>query len=207
MDGDSTDARVPASEDRLGRDAHLVARAAAGDAAAWGSLYHQTFDQLYRDARYLVRDATTAEDVVQEAFAIAVTSLDKFDRRASFAAWTRGIIHNLVRRRWRSEERRVRAYDRLQRTFLATGSSPSEDPEAVELRRQRSAVLCDVLETVPASLREVFLLRDVQRLSVSEIAERLGTTPGNVRVRATRARQKIRDELAAKGCLRGGEVS
>jgi RNA polymerase sigma-70 factor (ECF subfamily) len=184
-----------------------VAQARNGNAATWARLYQSNFDRLYRDVRYLVSDATAAEEIAQESFAIALTTLDRFDGRASFLGWLRGIAHNLVRRRWRTEDRRGRAYERLLHTESARGPRAANDPEAAHMDKQRAAVLKDVLTTLPEPLRETFIMRDVQGLSVDEVAQRLGTTPGNVRVRANRARAKIRERLEALGWLAPAEAS
>jgi len=181
------------------REQRLVELAREGDSAAWARLYQDNFDRLYRDARYLVPNAEAAEDVVQEAFACALTSLAHFDGRASFIGWVRGIAHNLVRRRWRTQDRRGRAYDGLQHTIAA--AAPPNDPELAQQQQQRAAALREVLTMLPAPLRETFLLRDVQGLPVEEVAQRLETTSGNIRVRANRARGKIRTLLASRGWL------
>jgi RNA polymerase sigma-70 factor (ECF subfamily) len=79
-----------------------------------------------------------------------------------------------------------------------------DDPERASLQQARARVLQAVLETVPAALREAFVLCDVQGLAPAEAAERLGISVGNVRVRAARARGRIRDELVRLGWLEEG---
>jgi RNA polymerase sigma-70 factor, ECF subfamily len=187
--------------DRQLRDQRLVARATQGDGAAWTRLYQAHFDRLYRDVLYLASDPATTEEIVQESFAIALTGLRGFDGRSSFATWLRGISHNLVRKHWRSHVRRGRAYEKVEHAADRAAPRTADDPERSHVQAQRAQVLAAVLETLPDSLRETFLMRDVQGLSVDEVAARLQTTPGNVRVRANRARAKIRAELEQLGWL------
>ena len=207
----STDAvasdEVAAPDADTTRELWWVTQARNGNSATWARLYQTNFDRLYRDVRYLVTDPASAEEIAQETFAIALTTLDRFDGRSSFLGWLRGIAHNLVRRRWRTEERRGRAYDRLQHTETARSPRAANDPEAAHVQKQRAAVLKDVLATLPAPLRETFVMRDVQGLSVEEVAQRLDTTPGNIRVRANRARAKIRERLEELGWLNPAEAS
>jgi RNA polymerase sigma-70 factor (ECF subfamily) len=198
---------VPSSPDDVADRASevedaLVARAREGDGRAWARLYQRHFDRVYRDLFYLVEDASTAEELVQETFASALVSLERFDGRSSLLTWLRGIGHNLVRKHWRKHVRRGRAFDRLTQVH-ETGANTPLDLEARHLRSQRANVLSDALQTLPASLREVFVLRDVQGLPVDEVAARLSITAGNVRVRANRARAKIREELGRLGWLEG----
>jgi RNA polymerase sigma-70 factor, ECF subfamily len=192
----------PSAEHEI--DALLVERARGGDAEAWARLYQRHFDPLHRDLLYLVEQTSIAEELVQEAFAIALVSLARFDARASFRTWLRGIAHNLVRKHWRGRARRDRAHERVAREAPLRSPLVVDDPEAMHVRSHRARVLSEVLRTLPDALREVFVMRDVQGLAVEEVAERLQISPGNVRVRANRARSRIRAELARLGWLEGG---
>lgn len=191
---------APAAESPEDREQALVEAALEGNSVAWARLYQDNFDSLYRDARYLSRDAETAEELVQEAFALGLTRLSSFDGRGSFAGWIRGFILNLARRTWRKAERRERAHDRLGRT-LAVTDARGIDPERDLERQSRAKALSIALQQLPAQLRETFVLRDVQGLPVEEVAHRLQTTPGNIRVRANRARNKLRDILTNMGAM------
>jgi RNA polymerase sigma-70 factor, ECF subfamily len=187
--------------DRELRDRRLVARATEGDAAAWARLYQAHFDRLYRDVLYLAQNPATTEEIVQESFAIALTGLRRFDGRSSFSTWLRGIAHNLVRKHWRSHVRRGRAYERFEHAADRAAPHTADDPERSHVQAERAQVLAAVLQQLPDSLRETFVMRDVQGLSVEDVAQRLQTTPGNVRVRANRARARIRAELEQLGWL------
>ncbi len=178
----------------------LVERARKGDGPAWARLYQLHFDGLFRDLLFLLEDPAATEELVQETFASALVSLPRFDRRARFGTWLRAIGHNLVRNHWRSQTRRGRAYERLERS-PSVDANP--DLETLHLQKQRAQVLSRLLETLPASQREVFVLRDVQGLDVAEVAARLRISPGNVRVRANRARARLRSELQQLGWLEG----
>jgi RNA polymerase sigma-70 factor (ECF subfamily) len=183
-----------------GSDDALLERAIAGDSRAWTRLYQTHFDRLYRDVAFLVGGNAATEEIVQETFAIAWTKLAGFDGRSSFATWLRGIAHNLVRRHWRTRERRGRAYEKLAQ--IADDAAPRErDPEGTHLQDERAEALQTVLETLPAALREAFVLCDVQGLAPQEVADRLGISNGNVRVRAARARAQIREALQRMGWL------
>lgn len=182
-------------------DEALVARARSGDGRAWARLYQMHFDRVFRSVAYMVGANASAEEIVQETFAAALTGLQRFDGRASVAAWLHGIAHNLVRRHWRTQARRGSAYDRLEHvTPSAMGVQPG-DPEAAHLQDTRATVLRTVLESLPMAMREAFVLCDVQGLRAADAAARLGISEGNVRVRASRARTLIRTELERLGWL------
>lgn len=177
--------------------ASLVERARSGDLAAWEALYRDQFRPLLRFIAYATSDVAVAEDLVQEAFALAFVGLRGFDGRASVATWLRGIAMNLVRKHWRSRSRRSRAYSRLATIPEPDGARLDDDL----VRDRRADALEAALEELPSNLREAFVLIDVQGCTAAEAATLLETTPGNVRVRATRARQRLRQSLVAAGMI------
>ncbi|MCA9714655.1 MAG: sigma-70 family RNA polymerase sigma factor [Myxococcales bacterium] len=185
------------------RTSLLVERAKRGDMQAWARLYQELFDPIYRHVRYLTGDPAVAEDLTQETFAKALVALPDFEGRSKLSTWLHGVAINVVRRHWRWERNTETAHARLEdrRRVLDDVSAESERPDRVALQRKRAEVLYAVLETLPDTLREVFILRDLEGLSEREIAERLGITRGNVAVRATRARARVRKELVSRGWL------
>jgi RNA polymerase sigma-70 factor (ECF subfamily) len=194
-------------EDREDREAALLARARAGDVEAWSRLYQEHFDRVFRHVTYLTGNTHAAEDLVQETFARAFVGLPQFEARASFSAWLRGIAVNIVRKHWRSRYRGDQAMSRLEAASRDLTAGADADPEGGHLRRRRAEVLLAVLETLPAPLREAFVLCDLQDMPVQAAAAELGVSPGNLRVRATRARARIRAELVRLGWLAGAADS
>ncbi|RMG95785.1 MAG: RNA polymerase sigma factor [Deltaproteobacteria bacterium] len=180
-------------------EATLVARARAGAAEAWARLYELHFHDALREATYLLGDVGEAEDLVQDAFAVALTRLDGFEGRSSFGGWIRGIVVNLARRRFRSRKRRRAAFERLEVMRDRLGPPRGADVEGRLLDRQRAKALAAVLETLPPPLREAFIVVDVRGHPPAEAAQWLGIRPGTLRVRACRARKRIRDELERLG--------
>ncbi|MEE9381802.1 MAG: RNA polymerase sigma factor [Nannocystaceae bacterium] len=178
-------------------DDELVEGARRGDVEAWSMLYRAHFSRLYRHVGYLVGDVATAEDLSQEIFARALASLPRFDGRSTFSTWLFGIANHAVYKHWRAKARKKRAYDRYELTPPPQGV----DPEAAHLTKQRAAALKVVLDGLPDHLREAFVLLDLQELSPAEAAERVGISKGNIAVRASRARARIRKELAAAGWI------
>lgn len=177
----------------------LEARAAAGDVNAWSALYERHYALVFRQLRYLCGDRTLAEELAQEVFAQAMASSGRYDGRRSFGGWLHGIALNVTRKHWRKNRNRSRAMERYEHHDLARPRS--EDPDGGHLRRERSRVLYDVLDELPPRWAEAFILREIQGLSTGDAAERLGISPSNVAVRVTRARGRIRDELARRGWL------
>jgi RNA polymerase sigma-70 factor (ECF subfamily) len=142
-----------------------------------------------------------AEELTQEAFVQAMLKIGKFEGRSSFASWLRSIALNVVRNHWRSQRSTARAHAKLAIVRSVGRSSLDGTPDAALQRKRRSEALYEALDRIPENLREVFVLRDVEGLDREDVASALGISPGNVSVRANRARQRIREELRSMGAL------
>jgi len=182
-------------------EATLVSRARGGDMQAWAVLYRSHFPAMVRHVRFLTGDAELTEELVQEAFARALVKLPSFDGRATLSTWLHGIALNIVRNHWRAQRNTATAHERLRNMHAATDAAVAPRLDQAHLSRKKTEALYAVLETLPENLREAFVLRDLQGNSPAEAAAKLGITPGNLSVRATRARERIRRELEQLGWL------
>lgn len=183
----------------------LVDRARTGDLEAWARLYQETFDAVFRHVCYLVGEPTLAEDLVQDAYARAMTSVRSYDGRSSFVTWLRGVALNVVRMYWRRTKTKDRAHGHLQALQELEASSQSP-PDREHLRDRKMRVVYEILETLPVHLREAFVLRDLEGLSTARAAQQLGISTNNLAVRASRAWAKLRKELVRRGWLGGGRT-
>ena len=184
----------------------LVDRARDGDLAAWARLYQEHFDAVFRHVCFLCGDPVVAEDLVQETFARAMTHVDRYDGRSSLLGWVRGIALNVTRMYWRRASTAARAHDSLERIeHQARQHSDQFDIDRAHLQEQRMRVLYEILGTLPVRLREAFVLRELEGQSGEDVAALLGISVGNVAVRASRARARIRIQLKQRGMLDGGE--
>lgn len=194
----------PEGESEPDRVARLVEAARAGDIDAWARLYQDTFDALVRHVCFLTGDATAAEDLVQDAYARAITHIHQYDGRASFLGWLRGIALNVVRMHWRRTRTTDRVHDRLRELVLVTTGGAAMPVDRIHQQDARMRLVYEILATLPENLREAFVLRELEGLPPDEAASQLGISPGNLAVRASRARAKIRRELEKLGWMEGG---
>jgi RNA polymerase sigma-70 factor (ECF subfamily) len=176
-------------------DAGAIA-ASADDPQRFALVFDRHFAEI---DRYLARrvGAPLADDLAAETFVIAFRSRARYDPSAHDARpWLYGIAANLVRRHWRTERRRLRAYAR-------TGVDPLSDGlDEVERRVDALAAgpaLAGALAFLSPSEREVLLLFAWADLSYAEISAALGVPVGTVRSRLSRARARVRELLRATG--------
>lgn len=188
--------RVVDGHDAIGVEGR-VERALGGDRQAWTELYLEHFHAVLRLVAHATADVAVAEEITQETFAIALVRLSRFDGRCGFRGWLRGIAMKLVHKHWRKSRRRDRAHHRLG----AVPRSERDAPDDRVLARRRAQALDEALAELPSHLREAFVLCDVHGMSSAQAAEEFGISPGNLRVRATRARARLRKRLAALGLI------
>lgn len=141
-----------------------------------------------------------AEEVMQETFISAFRALDRFEGRSQLGTWLYRIAYNAALMRLRKREPVTTSIDEpvfndegedMPRQLVDWGLAPDQLVLNSELR----TALNRAVETLPESLRSVFVLRDIEGLSTSETAETLGITETNVKVRLHRARLALREQL------------
>ncbi len=185
-------------------DLELVQRARAGDLAAFEALTTRHEQRVYSLAMRMLRQEQDAEDVTQQAFLSALENLQNFRGEASFLTW-------LLRIASHAALKVIRKRRGLDTVSLEEATEPSDQsdtiphpefiadwrqsPEKLVQTREIQRLLDEALGQLDEKHRLVFLLRDVEGLSVKETAETLGLSEANTKVRLLRARLQLREQL------------
>lgn len=197
MDGQSKGDRGDAES-----EASLIAALKAGEEAAAEALVRSHGAWMLTVARRLVKDTALAEDCVQEALINALRKISGFEGRSSLKSWLHRIVVNQALMKLRAMGKRkespidehLPAFDenacRIEGpwVYLAT---PDEIFERENLRELVHAKMADL----PESYRVILMLRDIEELSTREVAEGLGLSEANVKVRLHRARSALKKLL------------
>lgn len=151
-------------------------------------------DAAYNLARWLVDDATLAQDIVQDAVMRALGYFGSF-RGGDARAWLLRIVRNTAYTALAARNRGGTAsLDAVGRDGEATAlqvHDPADDPEAALARSEGAAQLDRALAALPLELRECLVLRELQELSYKEISHVTGVPIGTVMSRLWRARQVL----------------
>jgi RNA polymerase sigma factor (sigma-70 family) len=161
-------------------------------------LFEAHYDEIASYARRRQPDRSLADDVAQATFLEAWRSRATYDPdKGSPRSWLFGIATNLLGRHIRSEQRRLKAYQRL---ALRAAPRPDEQERVHELldARRMQQVVAPVLAALPPGQYEVLTLFAYADLSESEISQALGVAPGTVKSRLSRARAALRARLATE---------
>lgn len=189
-------ALIPADALRPSRDdeAAWVAAACAGDATAFRRIVEQHHRSLYLMAARLVGDPVEAQDLVQESFAKAYLNLERFDSSYRLSTWLHRITLNTCRDYLKCSRRRERASTPELLEQVDDAPHP-EQQLAAKITEQRVRA---ALGRLKPTYREVLVLKDLQGLSYEEIKRITGTPITALKIRAVRARAKLKDALEAE---------
>jgi RNA polymerase sigma-70 factor (ECF subfamily) len=167
-------------------DEEVVRRVLGGETALFEVIVRRYNQRLFRTARAILRDDAAAEDVMQEAYLRAFTKLDQFAGDAKFSTWlTKIAVYDAL-----SRLRRAKAQQELPETM-----HNSDNPERAAYGRELQSAIEGAIDALPPMYRSVFVLREVEDMSVAETAECLSITPESVKTRLHRARALLRSHL------------
>ncbi len=186
------------------REHSLIARIRGGQSSLFAELIKPYERRVYITALALLRNEADAEEVAQEAILKAFTHLQQFRGESRFSTWLIQITVNEARMRQRKQhanlfepladarDENAQEADYSPRDFADWREIPSEALEKSEFRM----ILTKALASLGQKYREVFLLRDVEHMSIEETARALRISVASVKTRLLRARLMLRDILA-----------
>lgn len=172
---------LAADDGAAGLEAELVEKSRNGDGEAFGRLVRLHERRVFRLAGRFWRRREDVEDAAQETFLTAWRKLDRYSAKAPFEHWLTRVCLNTCYERLRRKRLPEQSLDDEVREPAAPGADPSA---AADVER--------LLARLAPGDRFVLLLLDGEGWSTEEIAERLGWTRTNVKVRAHRARRRLR---------------
>lgn len=195
---------------RLSPDVNSSNMHGAGDnenrdrAARFRALALPHLDDVYTLARYLLRNATDAEDATQEAYLRALHHFDTY-RGPAIKPWLFAIVRNICHDVRKPSPETLNAGDRPDGSELKPlWSDEGATPEFEVLRQQDAQVIRRLLHGLPEAFREVVVLREIEELSYREIADIIGVPVGTVMSRLARGRALLRAAwIAADGAEDG----
>ncbi|MEV6942228.1 ECF subfamily RNA polymerase sigma factor, BldN family [Streptomyces sp. NPDC051172] len=180
----ATTTRRPAADSDSARMMDLVERAQAGEADAFGRLYDQYSDTVYRYIYYRVGGKATAEDLTSETFLRALRRIGTFTWQGrDFGAWLVTIARNLVADHFKSSRFRLE----VTTGEMLDANEVERSPEDSVLESLSNAALLDAVRRLNPQQQECVTLRFLQGLSVAETARVMGKNEGAIKTLQYRA--------------------
>jgi len=193
---------APRSDPGHEHEAALIVRIQSGERELFYELIRPYERRVFVIAFTILRNEADAEDVAQDAFLKAFKYLAQFRSESRFSTWLIQVAINEARQRLRKSHLEIMRPIADQenedgtytpRDFTDWREIPSEAVERKEIREKLIAALGSLAQ----KYREVFVLRDVEHMSIEDTAEALGISAGAVKTRLFRARLMLRDLLSS----------
>lgn len=194
-------------------EAELIKSVCGGEREAFYELMRPYERMIYATAIAVLKNPADAEEVAQEAVMKAFSNLPRFRAESKFSTWLIQITYNEARMKVKKarqhlyesidEQQQNEKGDFWPKDYADWRPIPSEVLEQNEIRQ----AVQDAINSLSPEYREVFILRDVQHLSIKETTTILGISEANVKTRLHRARLQLRDRLAPglDGCWIKGQ--
>jgi len=192
-------------------DIALVAKAQAGDIAAFDQLVSKHERRVFRIAKNITNSQEDAEDVLQETFLKAYSHLSGFQGNSKFYTWLVRITVNesLMKLRKRKSDRTVSLDDGIdtgEEIIVREVAVWEDNPEQRYSQEEMRAILQEAVGSLRPAFRTVFVLRDIEELSTEETANALDLSIPAVKSRLLRARLQLREKLTRFFKRKGDDV-
>lgn len=176
-------------------DEEIVSKVLAGEQRLYAHIMRRHNARLYRVCMSITGNDADAEDIMQVAYIKAYQNLHTFRKEAGFATWLTRILINECLYQMKKNKRHmsVAADEDMSQRQPASGPTPA----GTLLNRELGAMLEKALLQLPEKYRLVFVLREVENLSIAETVDTLNITEANVKVRLNRAKSLLRDSLSS----------
>lgn len=181
----------------------LVARARRHDPAAQRELFELHKARVSAQVQRMTGDPASVDDLVQEVFIAAFANLDRFRGDSQIHTWLYRIVANKARNWWDSEQRRRR---RELRATQIPAPSPNTPQDQLEVSEHRERLYLSLGQLSP-KLREAFVARVIEGMSLLEASEALEVPVSTVSYRTRRAEELLCQALGVPGHANKGSVS
>ena len=190
-------------------DEAVLRRVLSGEKDAYEVIMRKYNQRLFRIARTFIPDEDEIEDVVQEAYIKAYKQLSRFEFRSRFSTWLVRILINealaRVKQRRRFTALSPDSWDETDNAQkIAQQATDHVTPAEIVMNAELKEILEKAVDALPEKYRLVYMMREIEGMSVAETSECLAISEANVKVRINRAKEMLRDTI--NGYYQTGEV-
>ena len=173
-------------------DEHVISRVLLGEKDAYEIIIRRYNSRLYKIARTYVRDEDDIEDILQETYVKAYLKLSKFEGRAKLGTWLIRILINEALACVNKQSRKSTLADDL----LVEKIEREQSIEQKIIQNNVKDILEKAIDNLSPKLGAVFVMREVENLSIRETSEALSISEENVKVRLYRAKMTLKEMIS-----------
>jgi len=179
----------------------LVEKAKAGDTKAFEELMRRTQDKIYNLGIKFFGNKDDAADLLQETYIKAYESLPSFEGRSSFSTWLYRIATNFALMKLRKEKIKKVSIEELKELTDGIKNSIdfydwSENPYLHYKNEELKEILNEAINSLPPKYKTIFILHDIEGLSIQEVAKILSLSVPTIKTRIHRSRLYLREKLS-----------
>lgn len=180
-------------------ESEIVKRILAGEKEFYEIFVRRNNQKLYRVIRSYIKDEAEIEDIMQDSYIQAFTSLHQFKLESSFSTWLVRIAINKALARLKEKGKTYNLNelsDNLRsKTLLEIPDNIQLNPQDKMIRKEAKQLLENAIDQLDTKYKTVYILREVEEMSIREIATALDLTEVNVKVRLHRSKAMLKDIL------------
>lgn len=185
----------------LASDEEIVKRVLGGEIDSYEILMRRYNQRLFRIGHAYLKDEDEIEDSIQSAYLKAYEQLKNFQHRSGFSTWLIRIFINEMLARMKKKERFRNYIDSVSNESKVydtsdPGGPVMSNPYNSTINNELKNILEKAVSELPEKYRTVFIMREIEEMSLSEISKCLGISEVNVKVRVSRAKHFLRESLS-----------
>ncbi|MCM8809851.1 MAG: sigma-70 family RNA polymerase sigma factor [Candidatus Omnitrophica bacterium] len=178
----------------------LVEKAKSGDNKAFEELVRRTQNKIYNLGLKILGNKDDAADLLQETYIKAYESLPNFEGKSSFYTWLYKIATNFALMKLRKEKYKKISIDEIKQAsngnYKFEISDWSNNPHIQYKNEELKDILNEAINSLPPKYKTIFILHDIDGLSISEISEILSLSISTIKTRIHRSRLYLREKLS-----------
>ena len=180
-------------------ESEIIKRILAGERELYEILLRRNNQKLFRVIRSYIKDDSEVEDIMQNTYLKAFEKLYQFKHSSAYGTWLIRIGINEVLARLKEKEKVVHLYQRpseaKQNTILEIPDKNQLNPEKRIIRNEAKQLLENAIDSLDLKYRTVYILREIEEMSINDISECLKISKSNVKVRLHRAKNTLKEKL------------
>lgn len=172
-------------------DESIIGRVLGGEKEAYEVIIRRYNERLYKIARTYIKDEDTIEDILQETYVKAYENLGKFEGRSMLSTWLTRILINQALACLNKHSK----LDELPRQLASDGVKKVRSIEQELIRKNMQEAIEKAIDGLPQKYSSVFVMRELESMSIREVAQSLDISEDNVKVRLHRAKKALQEVL------------
>jgi RNA polymerase sigma factor (sigma-70 family) len=177
-------------------DEQIITEILGGKKERYALLIQKYNQRLYRISKGYIKDEAEIEDIMQDAYVKGFQNLVKFEGRSQFGTWITRILINECLQHVKKLNKKELFENSEENSVTMNNITDHQNPETKTLNKELKQVLEQKIEALPEKYKLVFLMREVEQMSIEETSQVLELSIANVKIRLNRAKAMLRESLS-----------